>query len=267
MNYSNIYSSNLLNEIKKYYITYYRDDCSLPDYLQRTENRINEESRESVRIERLQRVTGFNFRNKRHFVVGAGTGGLAVVLYKEYDGLVYGIEPNEAAISIIRKKCKTFGMNPNNFKREPCEQISFEDNSFDYVHCFTVLEHVRDVEKSIDEMIRITKPGGKIYINTPNYADPYEGHYKILFPTFLPKIFGKLYLISIGKSTELLNTINFITEKKMNRILSKKKNITWLRIYEPGKRTKGILGLFLDWITFSQFVYKNQEIVIVKMSK
>ncbi len=41
------------------------------------------------------------------------------------------------------------------------------DNRFDVVVCTEVLEHVRNPFDAVNEIYRITKPGGSIYISTP----------------------------------------------------------------------------------------------------
>jgi SAM-dependent methyltransferase len=53
-------------------------------------------------------------------------------------------------------------------------QIPFEDNSFDSIVCFEVLEHVFEPEKIILEMYRVLKPGGKIMITTPFIWNEHE---------------------------------------------------------------------------------------------
>jgi ubiquinone/menaquinone biosynthesis C-methylase UbiE len=45
-------------------------------------------------------------------------------------------------------------------------KIPFEDNFFDFTHCAGVLHHTESVENGIKELIRVTKPGGMIYIET-----------------------------------------------------------------------------------------------------
>jgi SAM-dependent methyltransferase len=51
--------------------------------------------------------------------------------------------------------------------------IPFEDNSFDFVFSFGVIEHFDETEKSIEEHIRVTKHGGDILITVPNRITPY----------------------------------------------------------------------------------------------
>lgn len=44
----------------------------------------------------------------------------------------------------------------------------FEQNSFDYVIMFQVIEHIKDDFLMLKEIHRILKPGGKLIISTPN---------------------------------------------------------------------------------------------------
>lgn len=48
------------------------------------------------------------------------------------------------------------------------QKLSFPDNTFDLVWVLEVIEHVKHVEQLIDEFRRVTKPGGRIIITTPN---------------------------------------------------------------------------------------------------
>jgi 2-polyprenyl-3-methyl-5-hydroxy-6-metoxy-1,4-benzoquinol methylase len=41
-------------------------------------------------------------------------------------------------------------------------------NSFDSIICFQVIEHIQDDVKLVTEAARILKPGGKLYLTTPN---------------------------------------------------------------------------------------------------
>ena len=55
-----------------------------------------------------------------------------------------------------------------NFKPEDARKLSFHNNSFDFVYCISVLEHIYcDYLSAVKEMIRVTKTGGVIYITFP----------------------------------------------------------------------------------------------------
>ena len=48
----------------------------------------------------------------------------------------------------------------------------FGDNEFDFVVSHHVVEHIPDVIAFVEELYRITKPGGKIRLLTPHYTNP-----------------------------------------------------------------------------------------------
>ncbi len=258
------YSPELKTKILAYYEKYYQD-CGLKDFQQRAQERLGEEEAESKKIKRLLGILNFDFQNQKHFICGAGTAGLAVVLAKEYNCEVFGIEPDKQEFEIIQQKCQEAGILSENFKKEFGEQMSFQSSQFDFIHCFMVLEHVANVEKCLSEMIRITKPGGIVYIATPNYAFPAERHYKIFFPTFLPKFFGKIYLRLRNKPAKFLDTLNFLTEKKLNRILLRQKGIIWLRVYQAGIQEDMARKKLFQFLLTKFFIYPNQEVIIQKL--
>jgi 2-polyprenyl-3-methyl-5-hydroxy-6-metoxy-1,4-benzoquinol methylase len=262
-----MYTEILKQKIIHYYTKYYRDDCSLPNYQELAEARVNEEQREKVRMEKLLEIIPFDFRNTKQFIMGAGTGGLAINLTQEWQAEVHGNEPNEEALEIIKDKCKESGIEADHFNNEYGEDLkSASDNQFDFVHCHTVIEHVADVRQCLVEMIRITKPGGYIIIGTPNYSYPHEGHYKIIFPTFLPKWCGQIYLKLLGKDPKFLSSINYVTESSINKTLAGLSNLSWLRIYHTPPRLQGRrVAPLINWLNFKVFIYKNQEIIIKKM--
>ena len=45
--------------------------------------------------------------------------------------------------------------------------LPLEDNRFDLIICFHVLEHIPEDKKAMKELFRILKPGGKVLIQTP----------------------------------------------------------------------------------------------------
>jgi 2-polyprenyl-3-methyl-5-hydroxy-6-metoxy-1,4-benzoquinol methylase len=49
------------------------------------------------------------------------------------------------------------------------KRLPFADNHFDSVGALNVLEHVDEPEAFIKEVVRVTKPGGKIVISSPNF--------------------------------------------------------------------------------------------------
>jgi SAM-dependent methyltransferase len=56
------------------------------------------------------------------------------------------------------------------------EQLPFPSGSFDAILSHEVLEHVRDDRRSVEEMLRVLKPGGVITLFVPNLGYPFETH-------------------------------------------------------------------------------------------
>ncbi len=54
------------------------------------------------------------------------------------------------------------------------EAIPFENDAFDLVICSHVLEHVRDDQRALRELNRVTRPGGLAIIGVP--VDPSRSH-------------------------------------------------------------------------------------------
>ncbi len=58
------------------------------------------------------------------------------------------------------------------------DQLPFADELFDLVVCEAVLEHVRQPNAVVAEMVRVLKPGGQLYVETPFlegfHADPHD---------------------------------------------------------------------------------------------
>ncbi|MFA6635528.1 MAG: methyltransferase domain-containing protein [Candidatus Omnitrophota bacterium] len=58
------------------------------------------------------------------------------------------------------------------------EDMPFKDNEFDLVICRGVFEHIFPEKQqiSLDEMFRVTRPGGYCYITIPPWYNPCAGH-------------------------------------------------------------------------------------------
>lgn len=215
----------------RYYERYYRRDLSLKDWQTRAESRLSEEATLGEQnIGKIEDWLKFNFAGQRVLVVGAGTGAESIV-FAQRGAEVHGIEPSPDAMEILRLKAELHRIPIERFQQATAESIPHPDNSFDFVYCYTVIEHVQDVERSIDEMIRVCKVGGTVYIQTPDYRFPYEAHYKINQLPFSPRWLTSLQLLLQGRSPAFLQTVNFVTAPKLNRILFGR-NVSIMRI-EP----------------------------------
>ncbi len=89
--------------------------------------------------------------------------------FKLHGGTVIGFDVEEdrvaAALSRSDGVCVAVG-----------ENLPFCNDAFDTVFSNEVIEHVLDDRQSIREMVRITRPGGRIFIFCPNRWYPVEQH-------------------------------------------------------------------------------------------
>ena len=60
--------------------------------------------------------------------------------------------------------------------QSPGERLPFPDATFDVVFSHEVLEHVADDRACVAEIVRVTRPGGRIVIFVPNRLYPFETH-------------------------------------------------------------------------------------------
>lgn len=54
--------------------------------------------------------------------------------------------------------------------------LPLADASVDVCYSSNLLEHVRDAERAADEMVRVTRPGGLMYLSYTNWLSPWGGH-------------------------------------------------------------------------------------------
>jgi len=105
--------------------------------------------------------------------IGAGTGDFLVVAKK--DGWqITGIEPGEKPRNIAIQKGVSFAN----------DLAELEDNSFDAITMWHVLEHVPDLEFQIKELKRLIKPNGTIVIAVPNFKSFDANYYGKFWAAF-----------------------------------------------------------------------------------
>ncbi|KVV13486.1 bifunctional 2-polyprenyl-6-hydroxyphenol methylase/3-demethylubiquinol 3-O-methyltransferase UbiG [Flavobacterium sp. TAB 87] len=153
------------NVLSKYYES--------EDYISHTDNK------RSLFEKAYHLVKGIALKNKLSLInteqpqkgllldIGAGTGDFLLVA-KENGWQTVGVEPSPRAKKIAIGKGITF-----------VEQIkSLENNSFDVITMWHVLEHVPDLDLQIQELKRLLKPSGTLLIAVPNFKSYDAKHYK-----------------------------------------------------------------------------------------
>ena len=89
--------------------------------------------------------------------------------------------------------------------------LPFDDNSFNEIHAYEVLEHVgrqgdwRFFFKQFDEFARVLIPNGMMFITSPPAASPWvwgdPGHTRFMGPEVYTFLNRQQYAIQLGKTT------------------------------------------------------------------
>ena len=99
---------------------------------------------------------------KNSFVFESGCGNGKNLIYMNNHGIkTCGIDFSYRLVDICKKK----GLNVD---EADIRSLPYKDNTFDYVISIAVIHHLhreKDRIKSINEMIRVCKPGGKILVS------------------------------------------------------------------------------------------------------
>jgi ubiquinone/menaquinone biosynthesis C-methylase UbiE len=111
--------------------------------------------------------------------VGGGKSGMAAMLYP--NAIITNIDLNA---EYADAPCNQL---PNvKFLCADATALPFDDNSFDAITMFDLLEHVPDDAKAIAEAKRVLRPGGYLLVSTPHPTWRYP-YYKVLKPICPPE--------------------------------------------------------------------------------
>jgi SAM-dependent methyltransferase len=139
-------------------------------------------AREISRVETHRRGTcpileAFAPRSPRILDVGCSTGGstvamaLSPVLAPE---VLVGFDPDALSLRAAEARANAHGLDPRRVtfvSGRPGEALPFDSDTFDLVVCVSVLEFLPTTggrRRLIDELKRVARPGGHVFVATPN---------------------------------------------------------------------------------------------------
>lgn len=106
-------------------------------------------------------LTGLQLRGLRVLDAGCGTGPFSIEADRR-GARVTSLDIGAKLLAITRRKCRTACVQAS------ADAISARDGSFDVVISSECVEHTPDPRRSIDELVRVCRPGGRIVITCPN---------------------------------------------------------------------------------------------------
>ncbi|MDG2041721.1 MAG: class I SAM-dependent methyltransferase [Bacteroidia bacterium] len=100
--------------------------------------------------------------------VGAATGATSEMLSKY--GKVTSLEYDEFCCKFLKEKTGIEAINAS------LTELPFENNSYDMICAFDVIEHIENDNKAVEEIYRVLKPKGKYFITVPAFQSLWSNH-------------------------------------------------------------------------------------------
>jgi demethylmenaquinone methyltransferase/2-methoxy-6-polyprenyl-1,4-benzoquinol methylase len=97
--------------------------------------------------------------------IATGTGEVAIETVKKLNACVIGIDPSAQMLGLGKIKCESLNLRARiSLVQGFAEDLPFRSNSFDAITIAFGIRNTVDPLKSLHEMFRVLKPGGKVAI-------------------------------------------------------------------------------------------------------
>ena len=108
-------------------------------------------------------------KGERILDIGCGTGGAVRALAPLVgdSGRVVGVDNSATMIKEAQKRSAGSAL-PVEYKTADAHSLPFDDNAFDGSFSLRAFEILQDPRQALVEMVRVTRPGGRIFINGPD---------------------------------------------------------------------------------------------------
>jgi len=200
-------------------------------------------------IERMVSWVG-DVKPRRALDLGCSTGMNALALAERWpDAEISGLEPEDEAVRVARAMTTELGVCNLSVSQGVGEALPFRDGTFDLITCITVIEHVRNVDATIREMARVLAPGGRLYLEAPNYVWPREPHLDIWTVPLFGKRFmrGCARLQGKGAQVGFLGHLQLVTPRRLERVFAESR-LEWRNLVgEKARRAVNDSGQILAY--------------------
>ncbi len=185
------------------------------------------------------------FADKTVADIGCGAAGKSLYYAAGGAKKVIGVEILEKYCQEAQRLAADLGLSDKfEFVCANAAQLPFESGSIDTVIMNDAMEHVEDPEGTLQEILRVLKKGGRLYVNFPPYHHPFGAHLSdaIHIPwvhmLFSEKVLVQAYKRLVARlpdaderirfriakkpdNTEYFSYINHMTIKRFKKILNK----------------------------------------------
>ena len=135
---------------------------------------------QSASLKRFRDLIYAGVAGKNVLEYGCGLGGHAFLL-ADRGANVTGIDISEVAVAQAKHRAAGYSQGALTFMTADAENLHFPDNTFDLV-CGTGILHHLDIARSLAEVKRVLKPGGRAVFYEPLGHNPLLNLYRRLTP-------------------------------------------------------------------------------------
>ncbi len=151
--------------------------------------------------------------------LGGGIG-LSYAFLKTQGFNVHALEPSDAGYGdyydIGKRLCDLIGVSTEHWYPYLGKDVGKTNKKFKLIFSNNVLEHILDLETTLQALGNVLLPAGRMIHNTVNYNIPYEPHYKIPLVPFFPK--KTVWFKPSLKQDELWQGLHFITSGRLRKM-------------------------------------------------
>lgn len=170
---------------------------------------------------------------ERALDVGTGTGHFASWM-ADLGLQVVGYDRAEAMLQIARADARI------TWQQGDAEKLPFEDGAFDLVLCVTAIEFMEQTDRAVEEMCRVTAPGGRLVVGVLNEESP----------------FGQAYIAQAREEDTPFRYAQFYTVESFLALLQPFGSVSWDSSVFFGPKIKPLMlancyeqfGRFCPWM-------------------
>jgi ubiquinone/menaquinone biosynthesis C-methylase UbiE len=176
---------------------------------------------------------------------GCGPGRFTYILSTFKPKKIYGIDLDKNNIRIAKKIFKNKNIK---FSQGDALKIPHKNNTFDFVYSSGVVHHTQNMEKGIDELFRVCKDGGNIYLYAYGQGGLYWKARKIMnkLMKMIPQKFSQIVLNLMNMPNNRLFILDnwYVSHEDHS---SEKNLIKILKQYKPKKIQKIVSSVKYDY--------------------
>lgn len=164
-----------------------------------------------------------NYLQRQRSILDLGCGpGTMVCRALGFGHDAWGIDLDERKIELARCRVDAQGQ-PEVWKSRmvvgDATDLPFDDQSFDIVSSWQVLEHIESVAQALFEAVRVTKKGGWLDLRAPDYRQSFDNHYAMAWPRFMPRSQALRWTQAMGRPADGVGTFFYVTMPQIQAIL------------------------------------------------